>query len=104
MKPCDQFKCGHHPDNDEIPQGTQKQFLVAMCPVCAECSAEPHEVTEGCKNCLLCECQEGYIRRGQPKPFLELVIKQKADIEIVKELIVKDMTPNQIDNKKITNR
>ena len=96
MKDCDQFKCGHHPDNDEIPRGREKDLMIAMCPICAECSAQPHQINEGCKNCLLCECKEGFIRAGSPKPFLEIMVKEKADFQIIKEMIVKDMTRKDI--------
>lgn len=88
MKECNQFECSYHPDNDKIKQGVAKHFYTALCPVCAECGAEQHQINEGCQNCLLCECREGYIRFGQPKPLAEIVIKHKNDVEIVKEMIV----------------
>lgn len=93
MKKCDQFKCIHNPDNDSILSGVKKELLCALCPICESCSAPQHKITNGCKNCLLCESKEGYIRRGQPKPFLEIGVKQKEDVEIVKQIIINQKQP-----------
>jgi len=88
MNKCSQFQCSHNPDNDTIKKGVNKDLMSSLCPVCSECFANPHEITEGCQNCLLCESKEGFIRRGQPKPMIEVAIKQKNDVEIVKQLIM----------------
>jgi len=84
---CLQEKCSHNPLNIQL-KGMAKDLMCAMCPVCDTCSAPPHEITNGCDNCLLCENRAGYIRRGQPKPFLEIGVKQTEDVEVVKELVV----------------
>ena len=85
---CLQEKCSHNPDNDSIPSGMQKDLMCAMCPVCSECGANQWEINEGCDNCLRCEHKEGYIRRGQPKPFIEIGVAETNDVEIVKGLVI----------------
>jgi hypothetical protein len=88
MNKCSQFQCSHNPDNDTIKKGVNKDLMCALCPICASCGANQWEINDNCDNCLLCESREGYIRRGQPKPMIEVAIKQKNDVEIVKQLIM----------------
>ena len=52
---CNQTSCQFHPDNDLIPKGMNKNLLISMCPVCAECGEKPHIINSDCQTCLTCE-------------------------------------------------
>lgn len=90
---CMQEKCCHNPDCINITK-RDKSMLTLLCPVCDVCGAPPHLITEGCKNCLLCENKEGYMRKGRPKPLLEIAIPQLNKVEQIIIKNGKDQTKN----------
>lgn len=71
---CSQTSCSHHPDNDLIPKGRDKDLLCAMCPVC-NCGCQPHIVETECDECNACQNVAGFIR-GQKYMAKEPEIKE----------------------------
>jgi len=87
---CNQTSCTHHPDNDLIPKGREKDLMCSMCPICPSCKSEPHIVETDCSECMACENIPNKIRGGNDvgKIMQDQIVEVQIPPEVMQELII----------------
>jgi len=77
---CRQTLCTYHPQAVNLNE-EQRKIAKQLCPICEDCGADQHIIDDFCVNCWNCMKDEGYIRKGSPKPILSISIANEIEQE-----------------------